>query len=440
MSKQKKVLVSIPEGQQENVKDFVAGVKVPILGHYGDTDTPTRNTYRESMDDDYKHFRFDEIVRRCIVVNAMFTVLAAGFETELEAKDEDLPEEQKQALLEKYGFIKDYVDSMNKKVNVDNVVFVSQVKRSIYGKSAWEKIFVDDTRTTVSWLLSLPSTKIRPNIGKGEHSWELLGYKYNNKSIYKTDDLLYFTNLELEADHEGLSDIEPVRDVCEARYHLMHTDIKEITKRLWAPLIIHYADTSGITGKTEKQAFLDNLTSNARAGKSVAVNQQVTSTVVNITPDINGLVLLMKELEDAIMRQFGVPKFLLGKEVVNRATAYTEYEAYIEGVIASNQRYFKRELERQWYPELIKQALTMHGETVENCPVTIKHKWNKIRTSDVYAMGAVASGLYANGLGLLGSDPETAYDLMGLDKTRLEEQQQLERDRLEEQKRLVNQQ
>jgi hypothetical protein len=182
------------------------------------------------------------------------------------------------------------------------------------------------------------------------------------------------------------------------------------------------ADTSGMTAAAE-DAFLDSLIEAAKSGKSIAINKQVTATVVDINVNLAGLVALLEKLEEAIIRNFGTPRFLVNKPNENRATAYTEFEAYVGGTIANIQRSFKRELESQWYPHLVELALKKNGDSGV-VPLKVMHVWKTLRSTDVLEMANAVSALYSNGLGILADDPEIAYDMMGWNKDRLQEHQQ----------------
>ena len=128
---------------------------------------------------------------------------------------------------------------------------------------------------------------------------------------------------------------------------------------------------------------------------------------------------LKASLELDIISNFGTPRFLLNRPTENRATAYTEFEAYVAGPISMIQRDLKREVEAQWYPKLVKLALKLKSITGD-VPVKISHVWRIIRVSDVYAMATAAAALYSNGLGLIGEHPEIGFDMMGWDKKLLE--------------------
>lgn len=383
----------------------------PRARRYHETTTPTTATYYEGMPEDYRWFRQDELVRKCVVTNAYFATMTAGFETVLEAGDG--------VELGDYAFVKEGVDEINGRVNMDLALFVAQVKRSVYGRAGFEVVLDGDGYP--AWLLSLQSSRLRPNVGE---SWELKGFSYEGRDgFYGPEELLYFVNLPLEADWEGLSDVEPIRDVCSARHDLLREDFPEIVRTLWAPYTILQADTSGLSREEADEAIRE-LASVARVGKSIAINESVTPTVVDMTPDIRGLCELLGRLEDAVIGNFGTPRFLLGRPVENRATAFAELEAYVGGPVAHVQRYFKRELEAQWYERWTRRLLEDEGSPVpegEKPPVKVKHRWNPVRVSDIYEMARAVAALWgSHGMGVLGGRLEKAWEVMGWDPSELE--------------------
>ncbi len=390
---------------------FLRGAaRPPKAKRYHETSTPTTSVYYEGMHGDYRWFRQDELVRRCVLANAFFSTMTAGFETVLEAVRPSVEPED-------YIFVKERVDEVNRRVNLDRVLFVAQVKRSVYGKAGFEVIRGEDGYP--AWLLSLQSPRLRPNL---DRDWGLTGFGYEGREgFYGPEDVLFFANLQLEADLEGLSDVEPIRDVCKARHDLLREDFPEIVRTLWAPYTILQADTSGLSEEEAARA-VEELASVARAGKSIAVNESVTPTVVKVTPDIGGLCALLERLEQAIIGNFGTPRFLLGRPMENRATAYAELEAYVRGPVAHVQRYFKREVERQWYDRLAREALLEEGVVGEDLPVRVKHVWNPVRVSDVYEMAKAVSALWgSHGMGALSGRLEKAWEMMGWDPSELEE-------------------
>jgi hypothetical protein len=223
------------------------------------------------MPEDYRWFRQDDLVRKCIVTNAYFATMTAGFETALEATSEDVK-------VEDYAFVKEGVDEFNKRVNLDLVLFVAQVKRSIYGKTGFEVVLEEDE--TPAWLLSLQSTRLKPNVNE---DWGLTGFRYEGRDgYYQPEEVLYFVNLGLETDYEGLSDVEPVRGVCQARHDLFRENFPEIVRTIWAPYVILKANTEGLS-KEEADRVINDLADVVRAGKNVVVNESVELTVVDLS-------------------------------------------------------------------------------------------------------------------------------------------------------------
>ena len=407
------------------VKQVIYGAaaeSVPKLRSYGQTtlnpQADSHTNYESIKPEAYRWFRQDELVRRCIVVNSAYATMTAGFETKLESI-EKLPDEAAElAFQEKYKFVKDYVDAANRAVNMDRCLFVAQVKRCIFGKSGFEIEYAQDG--SPSWLLSVDSRRIKPDV---DENWKLVGYKYDDVPKWTLDEnrFLFFANLDLENDCEGLSEVEPIYLVCNARHNLLRRDLPEITRSLWAPYAVLSADTSGMTAAAE-DAFLDSLIEAAKSGKSIAVNKQVAATVVDINVNMAGLVALLEKLEESIIRNFGTPRFLVNKPNENRATSYTEFEAYVGGTLANIQRSFKRELESQWYPHLVELALKKKGDS-GIVPLRVLHVWKTLRSTDVLETANAVSALYSNGLGILADEPEIAYDMMSWDKTRLQKRQ-----------------
>jgi hypothetical protein len=377
------------------------GASTPKARRVGDTSTPTTATWYEGMHWGYRWFRQDELVRRSILANAYYSTLCAGFNTALEGEGP----------LDDYAYVKQRIDAVNARVNMDQVLFTAQVKRSVYGKTGFEIVPAFDGYP--ERLIPLRGDRLKPDV---DADWSLTGFTYEGRTgFYTPPEVLYFTNTQLEADWEGLSDVEPVRQLCEARDSLLHHDFKEIARSLWAPFVVLKADTSGLA-QEEADRVVEELAEAARAGHSVAINESVEAEVVDLTPDVEGLDKLLDRLEKGIAANFGVPGFLLGRPVENRATAYAELEAYVGGVVAQNQRYLKRELERQWYKPLVARILADEGEDWEGePPVRVKHRWRPVRASDFNESAQAVAALWGDGKGPLAGDAYAALALLGLE-------------------------
>jgi len=350
------------------------------------------------MDPYYRWYRQDELTRKSIITNAVFAT-QNGFKT---TQDPPTPD------------IKTEIDQINKQVNLDKILYTAQINRSIHGKAAFE--IIRDRHNTPTRLLPLNSTKIKPDL---DENWNLTGYTYQGKEgFYQQDEILYFTNHETQPNHQGISDIEPIHTTLETRHTILRENIPEITRTLWAPYVILKADTTGLPND-EAEQIIENLAQVARAGKSIAINESIEATVVNLTPDIQGLNTLLTKLEESIIANFGVPRFLLGKPVENRATAYAELEAYINGPITSIQRYLRREIEAQLYTPITQQLLQEQNQSQDK--VTVKHHWNPIQSTDFYQLADAAAKLWGtHGTGPIGGNKEKIWQIMNWDTEELE--------------------
>jgi hypothetical protein len=387
--------MKLPTRIQRTIRALTGSAQPKAKNNYP---SPQTSTLYQSMDQNYRWFRQDEITRKSIITNAVFTT-QAGFQTIQEPPEPD---------------IKTSIDQINKKLNLDRVLYTAQINRSIYGKAAFE--IVRDRHNTPIRLLTLESNKIKPDI---DPNWDLASYTYKGeKGFYQPSDILYFTNQEITSNHHGLSDIEPIRTTLETRHIILRENIPEITRSLWAPYVVLKANTSGLSIE-EAEKTIENLAKVARAGKSIAINESIDATIVNLTPDIPGLNSLLDKLEEAIITNFSIPRFLIGRPVENRATAFAELEAYINGPIASNQRYLKREIERQLYTPLTKQLLTEQNLPPDK--IQIKHQWNPARASDFYQLAEAAAKLWGtHGTGPIGGNHEKIWEIMNWDKEELE--------------------
>ena len=386
---------------QQTLRTLTGTAQPPKAKNLYSTRTPS--TYYAGMDPDYRWFRQDELARKSITTNASFAT-RSGFETILEPADAN-PE------------LKEKIDQINKQLNLDHALYTAQIKRDIYGKAAFE--IIRDKQGTPEKLLSLQSTKIKPDL---DEDWNHTGFTYKaKKGFYQPEDVLYFTNLEIESDLQGLSELEPLRTILHTRHIILRENLPEIARTLWAPYVVVKADTSGLPLE-EAEQVVETLAGVARAGKSIAINESVEATVINLTPDIQGLTRLLEKLEEAITANFGIPRFLLGRPVENRATAYAELEAYVNGPITGIQRYLRREVERQLYDPITEQYLKAKNQTPNSARV--KHLWNPISSTDLLQLAEAAGKLWGtHGTGPVGGGKEKIWQIMGWDPAELEESQ-----------------
>ncbi|MGC8850202.1 MAG: phage portal protein, partial [Candidatus Bathyarchaeia archaeon] len=368
----------------------------------------TTSTAYSGVDKYYREYRRDSLVRGCIDVLASFST-GRGFNIYAEPVDPgESPEEYRDLIA--------YVNEVNRRVNLDGVLHKTVIKAEIYGKAAFE-IVRDEGSGEPLELLPLDSTRIKPEID--EETWQLKSFKYGAMSgFYQPEEVLYFAYNVLEADLEGLSSIEPVLDALETRRILLSEALKEAARVLWAGIGIHQVDTSGLTDE-EAQAALEAHVRQIKPGKHIVTNQKISVQMVDLKPDLEKLIAELEYLDQEIIGNFRVPRFLIGREKqFNRATAYAELEAFVNGPIADIQRWLRREIERQWYTPLTRLYLKLGPE--ESLPVKVKHKWNPISTADYTELADAVAKLYGQGLGVV--TRKKAYEMLGFDPSELEEE------------------
>jgi len=410
-------------------KTFLWGRRSP-KANYEDVGSPaSSSTNYDSMNKYYRWWRQDRLVRRCTNLNAFFSTIAPGFETELQAtKVEDGVVIEDTEALSKYKDVKPFIDGLNTTLGMDRILFVSQIKRSVYGQMGWE-IVLDDEGLYPDYLLSLQSEKLKPKVSK---TFDLEGFTYGNrrKLKYQPEEVFYMTNLQLEEDYLGVSDIEPIVNTCNARNVVFWENYPEIVRTLWANADVASVDTSGMSDAAET-TFLRNLGGMLRAGKAIAVNKSVEVSTIARKADIAGLRQMNEDFKEEIIGNYGTPKFLLGRPVENRATAYAEIEAYVEGPIAGIQTELSRFLEdwyKQWIAVYLKEEHSYNVESDEAggaLPVEIKVKFKTIRTADILdRANAVASLWGPGGMGPLGlrQDYKKVWELMDWPLEELEEE------------------
>jgi len=377
---------------------------------YWRTTDPDTTAYA-SMHKYYRAYRRDSLVRGCINTLAFFST-NKGFETVLEPPVE-MDEEKANAYTEGYKQVKDEIDKANKHVNLDKILFSAVVKSKVFGKCGFEIYPADATQKRFN-LLPLDSTRLDPILSD---KWALESFSYeSNPDFYSPDQVLYFADLQLEADLQGLSSVEPILGASEARQKILHEDLPEAAETLWAGVGSVQVDTTGMNS-TDAEDAVASIQTEWAPGKWVFHNQKVTVTVADMKPDLDKLRNTIRDYDREIIGNFQVPRFLLAREEqVNRATAYAELEAFVSGPVAAIQHDLKRMIESQWYDMLARKSLGL-GPKAE-LPILVKHNWRKISTADYVELFSAVSQAYAQGMGWI--NQEKAYEIAGFDPKELE--------------------
>jgi hypothetical protein len=364
----------------------------------------------KGMEKHYRAYRMDALVRGCINARAYWAT-KESFDTVIEPIGENLKPEQEQKIINDNLPLKQYIDKINLRVDLDHVLRVAIIKAEIYGKAGFEIEL--NAKKEPGRLIALPLLSLfdlRPNVNQ---DWELTGFWWRGqKDFYAPGELLYFTNNSLESDYEGISAIEPVLDDVETRAKIRIEDLKEAATTLWAGIAVHSLDVdrlpAGLTD-ADVQALIDAHITALRPGKHIATDNRWTIQVVDLKPDLGALVEVKNDLDQEIIGNFQVPKFILNRtEQVNRATSYTQLESFVDGPITDIQRWIGRVVEQQWYVPLTRQYLKVPEG--QDPPVRVRHRWREIRTTDFFQLVTAVAAAYDGGLGFI--DKEMAYTLM----------------------------
>jgi hypothetical protein len=371
--------------------------------------TQTIDEAYKGMDKRYRQYRIDSLVRGCINALALWAT-KEGFDTVIEPIEQGLTPQQEQQIIDKYKDLKAYIDKNNQRVNLDHILRAAIIKAKIWGKAGFE-IEYDTKSKEPSRLISLPMLSqfdLRPHV---DEDWVLQGFWWRGQiDFYKPNEILYFVNNAFESDYEGLSDIEPILDDLETRSKIRQEDLKEAATTLWAGVAIHSLDVDrlppGLT-QDDVQALIDEHVAALRPGKHIATDNRWSIQVVDLKPDLQKLIEVKKELDQEIIGNFQVPKFILNRtEQVNRATSYSQLESFVDGPISDIQRWIKRTVESQWYDQLTRAFLKVpEGQEL---PVRVKHRWREIRTTDFFQLLNATATAFEDGM----VDQEKAYELM----------------------------
>jgi hypothetical protein len=313
----------------------------------------------------WNYYASTSVLRKCINLIAGFTA-RAGFETTIRCLDEDDDPEKPE-----YLEVKKKIDEVNRVVNMDHVIFVTQIKRYLYGMCGWQIVPGSKSGKIVD-LQPLQSGYMTPRVDK---IGQFQGVEYwPAKANFIPKEMLLFFNLdtlEINAtDMQGLSSICSIEREIKIKKNLQR-DLLYASRSLWAPIIIYQADTRGMT-PAERVGLINDLKTDLKPGGVVVTNRAVDSTVIQSSPDLNNLIRAIQLQDEDIIGNYGIPKALLSREKTEaRATLEFSIKSFYESSISMEQQYLKRQLEKQWYDPMVKSL----GYADK---IRIRHEWRPI--------------------------------------------------------------
>jgi hypothetical protein len=191
---------------------------------------PSLKNYRETYERNW-------IVQRCIDAKAYWTT-REGFDTVLElgygSGAEDIDPNDADAVKtflrnEKYVKAKAYVDQVNRIVNLNERTRNVLIKNQIYGRAALLIQFENEGSPWASRpnaLHSLDVASWTPTYDR--NNWQFTGIKVAGASQpLKPEQLIYFTNTDLDDNYEGRSDIAGIYDEAQTDRRIIGEDLPE---------------------------------------------------------------------------------------------------------------------------------------------------------------------------------------------------------------------
>jgi len=325
----------------------------------------------------WEYYKSTGVLRKCLNMIANFTT-RAGFETTIKCLNEkDDPEKLE------YIAVKEKIDALNRQVNMDHILNITQIKRHLNGNAVWA-ITTAREDDSIMRLDPLNSSYITPIVDEKTGEFTGINYSYAQTGEIKKERLLYFTYDAIENSSTALLGVSACRSI-ERNIKIkknLERDLLYASRSLWAPLVIYTADTRGLTAE-EEAALFTTLKTDLRPGAIVVINRAVEHTVVQYNPDLNNLIRAIDKQDEEIIGNFGIPKALLSREkTMARATLEFSIKAFYESTIAAEQHYLKRTLEKQWYDPLVESLGYIDK-------IRIRHEWRPILQPDADFMQAL---------------------------------------------------
>jgi hypothetical protein len=380
-----------------------------------------------------QYFITDFMLRRCVMAVSEYVIYAAGFDTKLESTmpppaGTDAKTYDEKVLVE-YGWVKDFIDDINKRVNLDEIIFSAALQMCLYGRAAFE--ILRDPKGIPVRLNVLEVHPDKPNSLKpvvDEKNGKLKKYvikTQNGELTYRPDEILYFVNTDFEGAYMGLSDVIPALPSCIIRREMTKTSPR-IVKRTADPYVIASVDTTGFEGtKTELEKSLNKIAQGMDSGENIVTNHAIQATAIYPNLNLETVSTYDKERGNEIAVTLGVPRVLVNEPNINRATSETEVKAFVNGRVAFKQRYIKRVLESPvWYGMLTRLAFELRGQPLnetQQAPVAVKQNFRVPDIDNLLDRADIAGKLYGNGLGPLGVSAEQALKLAKLWTPEVEE-------------------
>jgi hypothetical protein len=409
-----------------SIKDYIPEAKIVnrrIIIPQAIAQTPTRTFYPKlkaavtrprdmrlekstsygGMDKNYREYRTNSLIRSCVNIRALMAT-NKGFKNEIFHKDPKQDEKVHAQLQEDHKDLIQHINDINKKVNADNAWKIALISMQLHGRAGFEKdreMRDGPPRRLVplnGYVLEPEYTEPFMGMATTSDPWAITSYEYDGKrQCFQPEDILYFPHNSLDGKQHGVSDVEAILDQAQTKRMIMEEVLPEACTVAWSGVAVMQIDSSDMK-EDEEDAYMQDLVDNFKPNKLLVVNQKVTKIeVIDTKPNLQGIMQVGEYLDLDIIGYFRIPPFILGRHrEVNRATAYTQLDQWINGDITDLQRTLRRLIDDNWNDYLARQFLKLTPEQYEELDYRPKLVWNPIKMIDFIETGQTAAALKAS--------------------------------------------
>lgn len=368
---------------------------------YGDVLLATRTF--AGMPFGLKQYRSDNLVQRCADIRSSWCT-RAGYDIVLEPTQQIDDPVERENFLKKYSGLKTYLELCSKQVGLSNVLKNQRLLSLLNGYACAQIVWNNKNTTRLrigdpKMIVQLRPDFVAPLIAADR---EFKGISYKGQGdlanpAYVASELLYFTNKDFFGDKVGISEIESILWIIDARARILQDDLPEAVTAQWCATILWFLDREKLPPdiKNDPEAVRTLIRAHINAVKKPAKHIVSTTqferppTVVATNPNLDMLLNVKRELDREIMRKFEVPRFLAAaEEEVNKATALPVISSFIEGTVTDDQAWQKDFVEAQWFDPLSDRWLIANGEMQKDeiPPIQARYEPRELRYEDWLAL------------------------------------------------------
>lgn len=251
------------------------------------------------------------------------------------------------------------VKDIDTKVKLHERLMGAQAMKYAFGRAALGIVFKEGLPVDLKQF----SSRNLGNVYADPKSWRLLGVEYydllvpreNEKpKIFKSEDLLYFTNMDYNLKAStlfyGVSKIKPIIGASVAKRIIIDEDMPELAKSMWAPKYLLPAP--GVTTQAKLNAIANGLDPAKINVISADIGQPI---VIPASDKLMEMMNTVHELDKVIIRGIGVPITMLPgyEDVTNRATIQSVLQGFMETRVEFERSVLQAQLDAQWYDTLL---------------------------------------------------------------------------------------